>query len=454
MNPDVPHIENCNAALVQDNEALKLAIQRTIQHAEAYKLEILPSTESSKDLNKSYESMKKEFQAVLFDELLEKCKRFPHILRGRQICSSSDYTVENSSLERSDATAAVRRTDGKQFMVITLKKLKIRTIHQLQRLDNEMKIMERLKHPGILELLNVWETPSCFNTVYERFGKDLFHLTGLYKDGMPAYLIHQIVEPLIDVLDHIHGQKFSHGDIKPENILIDMDGENCTLKLKDFGLASEIDDRNPLPKGPCGSAGFAAPEMFLETNFNPMKSDIWSLGCVINNLLNGHEVFDDMWMSIYSRLANRKEAAIVCAQDASEDLKMAVEHTCLMIKRSSHFLEFLPFHDLLEATLELSPRLRASAAELLPVNRAETMSRRNVPIVKQTQPHRPRIGECTCYTDDGDYEIDLDRNSLDIFDHDIKSMKSFRAIEHSLNSASTHPVSRISPLRRRIDFEY
>ena len=58
-------------------------------------------------------------------------------------------------------------------------------------------------------------------------------------------------------------------------------------------------------QGPRGSEGFFAPEMLFKGAFDPMKSDIWSFGCVLHELLLGQKDFVDRWMIHFSHLLSR-----------------------------------------------------------------------------------------------------------------------------------------------------
>ena len=106
-------------------------------------------------------------------------------------------------------------------------------------LENEIKLMRRLKHPNIVSLHGVYETK---NSVY---------LSMDYVDGytLDAFLrkykvttIEQrrkIMKGLIGALGELAEQRIVHRDIKPENIIVSDDCD--VIKIVDFGLATDID---------------------------------------------------------------------------------------------------------------------------------------------------------------------------------------------------------------------
>ena len=77
-------------------------------------------------------------------------------------------------------------------------------------------------------------------------------------------------------------------------------GECKELKLCDFGLSTKFDpSRNKLLSDFCGSPGFFAPEMILNGHYMGDRADIWSVGCILLELILGHELFCDLWMTAY-----------------------------------------------------------------------------------------------------------------------------------------------------------
>ena len=66
-------------------------------------------------------------------------------------------------------------------------------------------------------------------------------------------------------------------DLKPENVLLDADG-NC--KLSDFGLSKVLDEKSDLTQTFCGTMHYMAPEVCGESGYDRM-SDWWSLGILL-----------------------------------------------------------------------------------------------------------------------------------------------------------------------------
>ena len=90
----------------------------------------------------------------------------------------------------------------------------------------------------------------------------------------------------------MHDARIVHRDIKPQNILVG-DGHSV-VKLCDFGLAMSTDE--PPPYEAAGTLWYMAPEMLLEKPDYDERVDLWSLGCVMAELINnGRPLFQGFY---------------------------------------------------------------------------------------------------------------------------------------------------------------
>ena len=102
-------------------------------------------------------------------------------------------------------------------------------------LDNEIALWSRLRHPNIVRLMAVVEAPGTVVMVMELAtrGRLLDHI----NDSPDGYLSEDearcIFQQVLRALAHCHNLGLVHGDVKPENILLDVDGH---VRLGDFGL--------------------------------------------------------------------------------------------------------------------------------------------------------------------------------------------------------------------------
>lgn len=108
-----------------------------------------------------------------------------------------------------------------------------------------------------------------------------------------------IIQELLLGFEYLHERDIVFRDIKPENILVDIDGH---IRIADFGLAKVI-PRNERSYSFCGSKEYLSPEMFKTRAGHDRRLDIYCLGVLLYEMLTGLPPFfnddsDVMWENI------------------------------------------------------------------------------------------------------------------------------------------------------------
>jgi serine/threonine protein kinase len=151
------------------------------------------------------------------------------------------------------------------------------------RLGREARVLKRLAHPGVVKLVDYGTVDDVVYLAMERIeGKSLGVL--LQRGPMEADLVISIGVRIGETLAHLHQIDIVHRDIKPDNVIIDKDGNPI---LTDFGLArlsgaTAITRRDEL----VGSLGYIAPEIVEGAEPSP-KTDQYALGRLLINLAQG-----------------------------------------------------------------------------------------------------------------------------------------------------------------------
>jgi glycogen synthase kinase 3 beta len=108
------------------------------------------------------------------------------------------------------------------------------------------------------------------------------------KQGVPKLLVKLYAYQMFRSLAYIHAMGICHRDIKPQNLLVDP--STHILKLCDFGSAKRLIKGEPNVSYIC-SRYYRAPELIFGcTDYTP-AIDVWSVGCVIAELLLGQPLF-------------------------------------------------------------------------------------------------------------------------------------------------------------------
>lgn len=99
-----------------------------------------------------------------------------------------------------------------------------------------------------------------------------------------------IVAQVAEAMEEAHAAKLIHGDLKSSNLMLDTTGR---VRIMDFGLARKIDPQATevsLPEEPTGTVAYLAPELLMGSPPNE-QSDVYSLGVVLYEMLNGERPF-------------------------------------------------------------------------------------------------------------------------------------------------------------------
>ncbi|KAH8093784.1 CMGC/CDK/CDK7 protein kinase [Cristinia sonorae] len=146
----------------------------------------------------------------------------------------------------------------------------------------EVKYLRELKHPNIIELLDVFSSKTNLNLVLEFLDTDL---ELVIRDRSLVFLPADIkawIAMTFRGLEFCHRNWILHRDLKPNNLLISADGQ---LKLADFGLARDFAD--PGYKMTCQviTRWYRPPELFFGCRYYSTAVDIWSVGCIFAELM-------------------------------------------------------------------------------------------------------------------------------------------------------------------------
>ncbi|KAI3963954.1 hypothetical protein MKW92_016870 [Papaver armeniacum] len=154
---------------------------------------------------------------------------------------------------------------------------------------DKIKILTLLRHPHIIRIYEVIETPSDICVVMER-GKsgELFdHI--IQKGRSQEDEARKFFQQIISGVEYCHKNMVVHRDLKPENVLLD---SKYNVKIADFGLSNIMRDGHLL-KTSCGSPNYAAPEVISGKPYAGPEVDIWSCGVTLYALLCESLPFDD-----------------------------------------------------------------------------------------------------------------------------------------------------------------
>ncbi|WP_348646758.1 TonB family protein [Flammeovirga sp. SubArs3] len=167
-----------------------------------------------------------------------------------------------------------------------------------QRFINEAKALYKLSHPYIVRLLNYEDNGKQLIMILDFIdGVDLKEHIQLHPEIKSPDVAITFFQKVLEAFSFAHGQGVVHRDIKPSNIMVKKDGTPIIL---DFGIAKLQDNLELSLTGTnalMGSRLYMSPEQVKSAKHLDHRSDIYSLGVTLYQLLTGQRVYDTTTLS-------------------------------------------------------------------------------------------------------------------------------------------------------------
>ncbi len=160
----------------------------------------------------------------------------------------------------------------------------------VRRFAREGEALRKLNHPNIVKVLTTIEEGSRHYIIMEYVGGGTLRELLRKQPQLPVPRVLEIALDLADALTRAHRLRIIHRDIKPSNVLLAEDG---TPRLTDFGAAHMEDAPRMTQTGTViGTYAYLSPEACNGEELDA-RTDIWSFGAVLYEMLAGHRPFDE-----------------------------------------------------------------------------------------------------------------------------------------------------------------
>lgn len=177
---------------------------------------------------------------------------------------------------------------------VALKRIKFYDIQNSTARINylkEVNLLQQVKHPNIINFnISFIERNELYIVLELADGGDLSKLIRYFQKKnrlIPEQSILKYFTQVCSAVEYIHSKRILHRDIKPANIFMTSSG--C-VKLGDFGLGRFFSQNTRDAHSIVGTFYYMSPERIQESGYS-FSSDVWSLGCVLYELITLHSPF-------------------------------------------------------------------------------------------------------------------------------------------------------------------
>jgi eukaryotic-like serine/threonine-protein kinase len=254
---------------------------------------------------------------------------------------STVYLARDTTLDRQVAVKVLHREMSEQA-------------DQLERFRQEARAVAKLSHPNVVAVIDAGEDGGHPYIVFEyvegeTLKQRINRVGALDAQEALAYAIE-----IARGLTVAHNRKMVHRDIKPQNVLIDAEGR---AKLTDFGISRQLEKDGLTATGRVlGTTDYVAPEQAMGRGAD-QRSDIYSLGVVLFEMLTGHVPFQaDSQVGVAMKHVNEE------LPDVQADRPELSAATALVVERATAKDPTKRYADIGEMIDDLSTALEVEAA--------------------------------------------------------------------------------------------
>lgn len=286
-----------------------------------------------------------------------------HILRKYEI---------TQKLGKGAYAVVFKAIDKKNKNVVALKKIfdAFQNATDAQRTFREIMYLQEIAgQENIIRLQNVLkaENDKDIYLVFDYMETDLHAVirANILEEIHKQYVIYQVLK----ALKYMHSADLVHRDLKPSNLLLN---EECLMKVADFGLARSIkaldqsQESSSVLTDYVATRWYRAPEILLGSTCYSKGVDMWSLGCILAEMLGGKPLFPGT-----STMNQLEKILEITGQPTDEDIQ-AIKSTF-----AATMLQSLPpvrKKDLGTVFKEASPEAINLLTELLQFNPKKRMT--------------------------------------------------------------------------------
>ncbi|XP_065064493.1 calcium/calmodulin-dependent protein kinase type IV-like [Rhopilema esculentum] len=173
-----------------------------------------------------------------------------------------------------------------------VKILRLKNQHSKEVSQSELRALTRVRHPYVIQLMEVFESKECVYLVMElATGGELYERIKM-KGHLTEKESIRILQMVLDGVIYLHSKGITHRDLKPENLLFYHPGQDSKILITDFGFAktaTSAEDKTLFTTW-CGTPEYIAPELLCKKPYTN-SVDLWAIGVITYVMISGHLPF-------------------------------------------------------------------------------------------------------------------------------------------------------------------
>ena len=175
-----------------------------------------------------------------------------------------------------------RRSDGVEVVIKSIDKFRLTTEEKRKAVMREVAIMKSIKHEGIISIIDYFQNKEAHHIVMKYFSRTSLLQYAPHRRPFSDQTLRHIVTQLAEAVAYLHEMGIAHRDIKPQNILVNSEGD---IKVIDLGL-SVMGDQSEAKIA--GTPYYMSPQLLSKRLYDPFKADIWAMGVLVYWLVLGY----------------------------------------------------------------------------------------------------------------------------------------------------------------------
>jgi len=174
----------------------------------------------------------------------------------------------------------------------------------------EVALLKELNHVNVVKLRDVFCRPGKLVLVFDFLENDLKKHMKAHNGRLTSGTVKTFLYQLFCGIEFCHANRIIHRDLKPQNLLVDA---TLRLQIADFGLARAFIVPVPKYTHEVVTVWYRPPEILLGSGIYSIPVDIWSVGCIHDEMATGAPTFAgdseiDMIFKIFKKLGTPTEA--------------------------------------------------------------------------------------------------------------------------------------------------